>query len=62
MARLAFLIAIISALFAQDTSAQDKPVATPVEGKIEWVFDLAEGQKISKATGKPIFIVFRCER
>lgn len=42
--------------------AQDKPEPTPVDGKIEWVFDYDEGKKLSKQHGKPIFVVFRCER
>ena len=39
-----------------------KPAASPVEGNIHWVYDYAEGQKLSKETGKPMFVVFRCER
>jgi len=37
-----------------------KPV--PVTGKIQWVFSYAEGQKLARETGKPMFVVFRCER
>lgn len=43
-------------------SGQEKPESTPVDGKIEWVFDYEEGKKLSEETGKPIFLVFRCER
>ena len=35
---------------------------TPVTGKIEWVYNYAEGQKLARETGKPLFVVFRCER
>ena len=42
--------------------SQEKPASTEVSGNIEWVFDVAEGQQISHETGKPMFIVFRCER
>ena len=35
---------------------------TPVTGKIEWVYSYAEGQKLARETGKPLFVVFRCER
>ena len=42
--------------------SQEKPSPSEVSGDIEWVFDIAEGQKISQETGKPMFIVFRCER
>ena len=44
------------------THAQEKPAPTEVSGDIDWVFDINEGQKISEDTGKPMFIVFRCER
>jgi hypothetical protein len=40
----------------------DKPVAAPVSGKIKWVYDYTEGQTLSRSTGKPMFLVFRCER
>lgn len=34
----------------------------PLEGKIKWVYSYAEGKKLAAETGKPIFLVFRCER
>jgi len=34
----------------------------PVTGKIEWVYSYAEGKKLARETGKPMFVVFRCER
>lgn len=40
----------------------EKPAATPVSGKISWVFDYEQGKQLSKQTGKPMFVVFRCER
>ena len=43
-------------------SAQEKPPATDVDGNIQWVFDYEEGKQISEETGKPMFVVFRCER
>jgi|GEM_PF-4644308 len=54
-----FLFVGIQSLHAE---AIPKPAATPVEGNINWVYDYAEGQKLSKKTGKPMFVVFRCER
>jgi len=42
--------------------SQEKPDVAPVSGDIEWVFDIEEGQRLSRETGKPQFIVFRCER
>ena len=35
---------------------------SPVDGKIEWVYSYAEGKALAEQTGKPIFLVFRCER
>ena len=33
-----------------------------VDGLIQWVYDYAEGQRLARAAGKPLFVVFRCER
>ena len=41
--------------------AADVPVK-PVDGKISWVHSYAEGKKRAGQTGKPLFVVFRCER
>lgn len=51
-----YLFLGVAAAAAQDI----KP--TPVTGNIEWVYTYAEGQKLARQTGKPMFIVFRCER
>lgn len=56
------LFAMASSVAAQTEKLDEKPVATPVSGKIDWVFDYAEGQRLSKSTSKPMFVVFRCER
>jgi hypothetical protein len=34
----------------------------PVEGTIKWVYDYAEGKRVGQATGKPLWVVIRCER
>lgn len=39
-----------------------KPSSTAVDGLIDWVYDYAAGQARSKASGKPMFVVIRCER
>ena len=39
-----------------------KPKPQPVDGKIEWVYDYDQGKQLSESTGKPMFVVFRCER
>jgi hypothetical protein len=33
-----------------------------VEGKIDWIYGYAEGQRLARAGHKPLFVVFRCER
>lgn len=34
----------------------------PVSGEIEWVYNYEEGKALARKTGKPMFVVFRCER
>jgi hypothetical protein len=34
----------------------------PVDGKIAWIYNYAEGQRLARQTGKPLFVLFRCER
>ena len=34
----------------------------PVGGKIKWVYDYEEGQKLAREANKLLFVVFRCER
>ncbi|MCH7725637.1 MAG: hypothetical protein IH991_04025 [Planctomycetes bacterium] len=50
------------ALCAATASAVEKPKPLPIDGKIKWVFDYEQGKRLSRATGKPMFVVFRCER
>ncbi len=40
----------------------EKPRPDPVDGKIKWVYDYEEGKRQSRETGKPMFVVFRCEK
>jgi hypothetical protein len=59
--RLRIILSLIT-LCASTTWAHEKPEPQPVDGKIDWVFDYEEGKKLSRETGKPMFVVFRCER
>ena len=34
----------------------------PVTGKVHWVYDYAQGKELARSNGKPMFVVFRCER
>ena len=54
--------AISACLQPASVLASDAPKAQPVDGKIKWVYDYQEGQRVSQETGKPMFVVFRCER
>lgn len=45
---------------SQDTMVSPKSVK--VDGSIEWVYDYAEGVAASAQSGKPLFVVIRCER
>jgi hypothetical protein len=56
------LMPLLLTVFVGTAVAQDKPASTEVDGKIDWVFDLDEGRRISQELDKPVFIVFRCER
>ena len=62
--RLSSLICFAGAMLlasARPTSAQEVKTI-PVTGNIQWIYSYAEGQKIARETGKPIWVVFRCER
>lgn len=63
--RDASLMAIVVAtvfLCPAASSAIEKPPAVDVDGNIKWVYDYDEGKLRSLASGKPMFVVFRCER
>jgi hypothetical protein len=34
----------------------------PVSGKFSWVYRYDEGKELARQSGKPLFVVFRCER
>lgn len=40
----------------------EKIPAQPVGGEIRWVYDYQAGKDEARQTGKPIFVVIRCER
>ena len=57
----AFLAVLALAGLATPAWGEEIP-PQPVDGKINWVYTYAEGQRQARATGKPLFVVFRCER
>ena len=34
----------------------------PVDGTIQWVYSYDDGKALARTSGKPLFVVFRCER
>ena len=40
----------------------EKIAVQKVDGKIEWVYSYQTGKQQARQTGKPLFVVFRCER
>ena len=54
------LVVGVSAAFSADV--HEKPAPTPVAGTLDWIYDYATGQALSRSTGRPMFVVFRCER
>jgi hypothetical protein len=55
-----FVYTAAAALPSGASAAVIQPV--PETGKIQWVYSYSEGQKLARETGKPLFVVFRCER
>nr|WP_148618845.1 hypothetical protein [Mariniblastus fucicola] len=56
---IALLFAATALSFAQEIP---KPAMHRMDGTIEWVYDYEKGQELSQESGKPMFVVFRCER
>jgi len=59
---LLVLIAMtVAAAMSLAVEAADVP-AVEVSGKIRWVYDYEQGKQLARQNGKPLFVVFRCER
>ena len=58
------LAIVVSAAFLWPAAAGEieKPPRLEVDGNIKWVYDYDQAKLVSQATGKPMFVVFRCER
>lgn len=59
---LGLLAAALLVFGVMAVRAEDIPPPIPVDGKINWVYRYEEGKRLSRTTGKPLFVVFRCER
>ncbi len=66
MSRTALLAATMLAVTASPALAQSSPIQKPaaqkLDGLINWVYDYEQGRRLAKQTGRPMFVVFRCER
>ena len=61
MRHLAFALLTVTCQAAPGPAGDVIP-PQPVDGKIRWVYDYAEGKRLAKEAGKPLFVVLRCER
>jgi hypothetical protein len=59
---LSSLCAVLVASSAGLGAAGDDITPQVVSGKIQWVYGYAQGKALGRNTGKPLFVVFRCER
>ncbi len=55
------MAALVGLVMTSSAFAETIP-PKPVEGKIKWVYSYDEGKKEARRTGKPLLVVFRCER
>ena len=55
-------VAIIVGILAASVVCAAEIAPVPVTGKVQWVYDYAEGKELARSNGKPMFVVFRCER
>lgn len=66
LSRNALLAATMLAATAAPALAQSSPIPKPaaqkLDGLINWVYDYEQGRRLAKQTGRPMFVVFRCER
>ena len=60
--RPCLLSALLLASFCGGSSRADEIPPQPVDGKIVWIYRYADGKELARETGKPMFVVFRCER
>ena len=58
-------VTLLTAAFLVTTPAPSmaqKPAVQKIDGLVNWVYDYEQGRQLAKRTGKPMFVVFRCER
>ena len=61
--RLVFVTLLVCLpLWETPGTTAEKIAVQKVDGKIEWVYSYQTGKQQARQTGKPLFVVFRCER
>jgi len=61
MSRTTLLAATLLATTTAPLLAEKIPTQK-VGGRINWVYEYEAGRALARQTGKPLFVVFRCER
>ena len=61
VSRLVLLILALGCGITSAIQGEEIP-AVEVSGKIRWVYDYEQGKQLARQNGKPMFVVFRCER
>jgi hypothetical protein len=56
------LICVAWAIHAIPAARADDVPANPVDGTISWLYSYEEGKQLARDSGKPMLVVFRCER
>jgi hypothetical protein len=54
--------ALLGLCVVTSPAGQEKILPQKVSGSINWVYSYAEGKEAARQSGKPMFVVFRCER
>tara|TARA_B100000686_G_scaffold77985_1_gene83992 strand:+ start:525 stop:743 length:219 start_codon:yes stop_codon:yes gene_type:complete len=61
--RLVFVTLLVCLpLWETPGTTAEKIAVQKVDGKIEWIYSYQAGKQQARQTGKPLFVVFRCER
>lgn len=56
------MVVLLSSSWFANAAGIPKPDAQAIDGKISWIYDYEQAKSESEKTGRPMFVVFRCER
>ena len=57
----ALLLAACLLVLGHHSTAAEKIAIQPIAGTINWIYSYPEGRQRARQSGKPLFVVFRCE-